>query len=106
MAQEFHANFGTDAYGNFGNDTTISQADMEGVMMIMLQALEKRTALQQDENKTLKAQLAEMAVAVQTVSSENAILKEQLAITKNFENQLQFMQQQLNEMKGVTLSKK
>ncbi|MES2648920.1 MAG: tail fiber domain-containing protein [Bacteroidota bacterium] len=106
MAQEFHANFGTDAYGNFGNDTTISQADMEGVMMIMLQALEKRTAMQQDENSALKTKMEEMAVTVQTISNENAALKEQLAFAKNFENQILIMQQQLNDLKGVSVFKK
>jgi hypothetical protein len=106
MAQEFHAAFGTDAYGNFGNDTTISQADMEGVMMIMLQGLEKRTAIQQDENTSLKAQLTLMAVAIDSVRDENALLKEQLADTKSLQKQLAAMQQQLDGMKGLAISKK
>jgi hypothetical protein len=39
MAQEFYANFGTDGIGRIGNDTTIASADIDGVMMIALQAL-------------------------------------------------------------------
>jgi hypothetical protein len=47
MAQEFDSNFGKDAIGKIGNDTTIATADMDGVMMIALQALIK-------ENEVLK----------------------------------------------------
>lgn len=66
MAQEFYAAYGKDAYGTIGNDTTINQANLEGVMMIMIKALEARTADQASEiarlkakNETLTAQLAE-----------------------------------------------
>jgi len=41
MAQEFHANFGNDGMGKIGNDTTIATADIDGVMMIAIQALIK-----------------------------------------------------------------
>jgi uncharacterized small protein (DUF1192 family) len=60
MAQDFYAAFGTDSYGTIGNDTTISQADMEGVSLIAIQALEKRTqeiAILKNEIENLKAQL-------------------------------------------------
>ena len=43
MAQEFFAAFGHDKYGVAGNDTTINQADFEGINLIAIQALEKRT---------------------------------------------------------------
>ena len=66
MAQEFYAAYGRDAYGTIGNDTTINQANLEGTMMIMIKALETRTAAQADEiaalkakNEGLTAQLAE-----------------------------------------------
>lgn len=66
MAQDFYAAFGHDAYGSIGNDTTINQANMEGVLMIMVKALEQRTSIQAEEintlkanNKTLSAQLQE-----------------------------------------------
>jgi len=57
MAQDFYAAFGKDKYGSIGNDTTINQADFDGVNMIAIQALEKRTALQQKEIEELKALL-------------------------------------------------
>lgn len=58
MAQEFHAAFGKDAYGTIGCDTTIGSADMDGVLMIMVKALEQRTASLQAENELLKKQVA------------------------------------------------
>lgn len=65
MAQEFYAAYGKDRYGTIGNDTTIASADMDGVLMIMIKALEHRTAEQADtitdlkaENDQLKKQLA------------------------------------------------
>ena len=49
MAQDFYAAFGKDNYGTIGNDTTINSADFAGVSFIAIQALEKRSALQQQE---------------------------------------------------------
>jgi hypothetical protein len=44
VAQEFFAAFGYDGVGIIGTPTTINSGDMEGVLMIAVQALEKRTA--------------------------------------------------------------
>ncbi len=57
MAQDFYAAFGKDTYGTVGNDTTINQADMEGVSFVAIQALIKRTEELQKENDALKAKL-------------------------------------------------
>jgi hypothetical protein len=54
MAQEVFHYFGKDAYGTIGNDTTLTTADMDGIMMIAIQALEKRTADLLAENKKMK----------------------------------------------------
>ena len=43
MAQDFFKAFGHDEYGTIGTDTTINQADLEGVNLIAVQALVKRT---------------------------------------------------------------
>lgn len=64
MAQEFDAAFGKDAYGKFGNDTTISQGDMDGVMMIMLKELELRTASQMAEIANLKQRNEQLSAAL------------------------------------------
>ncbi len=53
MAQEFYAAFGKDEYGTIGNDTTINQADFDGINLIAIQALEKRTGELQTNNQQL-----------------------------------------------------
>jgi hypothetical protein len=53
MAQEIFHYFGKDSYGTIGNDTTLTTADMDGIMMICLQALEKRTAELQKANEQI-----------------------------------------------------
>src|SRR5262249_44907673 len=57
MAQDFFAAFGHDGVGQIGSETTINSGDIAGILMIAVQALEKRTA----ELKQTKAQLAAMA---------------------------------------------
>jgi len=44
MAQDFFAAFGHDGVGQSGSETTINSGDMAGILMIAVQALEKRTA--------------------------------------------------------------
>jgi len=44
MAQDFFAAFGHDSVGQIGTETTINSGDMAGILMIAVQALEKRTA--------------------------------------------------------------
>ena len=44
MAQDFYAAFGNDGIGQIGSETTINSGDMAGILMIAVQALEKRTA--------------------------------------------------------------
>ena len=53
VAQEFFAAFGHDGFGTIGTETTINSGDMAGILMIAIQALEKRTA----ENAELKARI-------------------------------------------------
>src|SRR5262249_45902776 len=43
MAQDFFAAFGHDAIGQIGTETTINSGDIAGILMIAVQALEKRT---------------------------------------------------------------
>ena len=60
MAQDFFAAFGNDGIGQIGTETTITSTDMDGILMVAVQALEKRTqqidALSA-ENAELKARL-------------------------------------------------
>ena len=54
MAQDFFAAFGHDGFGQIGSETTINSGDLAGILMIAVQALEKRTA----ELKQKEAQMA------------------------------------------------
>ena len=44
MAQDFFAAFGHDGVGQISSETTINSGDIAGILMIAVQALEKRTA--------------------------------------------------------------
>ena len=55
MAQDFFAAFGHDGLGAIGTDTTITSTDIDGILMIAAQALEKRTEALRAENADLKA---------------------------------------------------
>jgi len=57
MAQDFFAAFGHDGIGTIGTDTTITSTDMDGILMIAAQALEKRTEALRAENVDLRARV-------------------------------------------------
>ncbi len=60
MAQDFFAAFGRDAVGTIGTPTTITSGDLDGILMIAVQALEKRTVEQEKQIGDLKAELKEI----------------------------------------------
>lgn len=95
MAQEIFSAYGKDSYGEIGCDTVLTTADMDGIMMIMLQGLEKRTTVQNQENLALKTQMTNLAVEMNAVKQENKMLKEQLAKVNLMQEQLMAMQKQL-----------
>jgi hypothetical protein len=80
MAQDFYAAFGKDKYGTIGNDTTINSADFDGVNLIAIQALEKRTqkimqleaenAALKKEQDALKARLEKLEALLYKNSSK------------------------------------
>ncbi len=57
MAQDFFAAFGHDAVGTIGTPTTITSGDLDGILMIAVQALEKRTVEQEQQITDLKGEL-------------------------------------------------
>jgi len=67
MAQDFFAAFGHDGVGQISSETTINSGDIAGILMIAVQALEKRTA----ELKHTKAQLAAMAERLEALELRN-----------------------------------
>lgn len=88
MAQDFYAYFGNDGIGIIGNDTTIASADFDGINMIAIKALEKRTSnlntstLLLDNNKAeksevekLKSENEKLRIQVEKIKAENTGLK-------------------------------
>jgi hypothetical protein len=75
MAQDFFAAFGHDAVGTIGTDTTITSTDMDGILLIAAQALEKRGLEQKKEIAALRGENAELRGRLET---ENADLKARL----------------------------
>jgi hypothetical protein len=55
MAQDFFAAFGHDGLGQIGSETTINSGDLAGILMIAVQALEKRTAEQKQKQEQIVA---------------------------------------------------
>ena len=66
MAQDFYQAFGEDEIGAVGTPTTLNTGDLTGILMIAVQALERRSA----ENARLKERLAELERTVQQIQSE------------------------------------
>ena len=67
MAQDFFAAFGHDGVGQIGSETTINSGDMAGILMIAVQALEKRTA----ELKHKEARIAVLESRLEALELRN-----------------------------------
>jgi Head domain of trimeric autotransporter adhesin/Chaperone of endosialidase len=92
MAQDFYAAFGKDDYGTIGNDTTINQADFNGVNFIAIEALEKRT----EKIEQLEIKDRELETRNEQLEQELAMLKRKLdEHDKALSGQLQELKQQL-----------
>ena len=70
-AQEFFAAFGDDGFGVVGTKTTINSGDMAGIMMLAIQALEKRTA----QVAELQQLVGEQQVQLQKVEERLKVLE-------------------------------
>jgi Chaperone of endosialidase len=90
MAQDFFAAFGHDGVGQIGTETTINSGDMTGILMIAVQALEKRTA----ELKQKEAQIAVLESEVKDLKAKHAYFEtvaarlEALELRKNHSIQI------------------
>ena len=69
-AQDFHA-----AFGLGESDTRINTVDIDGVNMLAIQALEKRTA----ELRQVKAELSQLKAKMAHSEAENAAMKRRMA---------------------------
>ena len=90
MAQDFYAAF---ELSGIGNDTTITTTDIDGVNMIAIQALEKRTAqlklaqeeltLQTNELKLKTNELEKLKAEVESVKKESSEFKNKFLKLEN-----------------------
>jgi hypothetical protein len=67
MAQDFFAAFGQDGLGQIGTETTINSGDLAGILMIAVQALEKRTR----ELKRKEARIAVLESRLEALELQN-----------------------------------
>jgi hypothetical protein len=80
-AQEFFEAFGNDGVGNIGSDTTLTGSDVNGINMIAIQALEKRTTQLKEklsEIEILRDQLTQLRQENQTMKAELVSLQNSL----------------------------
>jgi len=78
MAQDFYSAFGKDNYGIIGNDTTIASADMDGVNLIAIKGLVKRTNKLNYENDLLKTEIDHLKEQNSTLASKFQTLEKDL----------------------------
>jgi septal ring factor EnvC (AmiA/AmiB activator) len=100
MAQEFYAAFGHDKYGVAGNDTTINQADFEGINLIAIKALEKRTDKLKSVQKELKSKTEKLALLKQKVDEQ----QKQIALQQSQINKLNKMKTEFSAFKKSMIS--
>jgi hypothetical protein len=100
MAQEIFRYFGKDAHGTIGGETTIASADIDGIMMICLQALEKRTA---ELNTALDELKTEKEKVVQLQTSFDELKKEVLKMKNDIQSLTEAKTEHEND--NITLNK-
>jgi hypothetical protein len=69
VAQDFYAAFGHDGVGTIGTPTTINSGDLEGILTIAIQALERRTA----EIASLTERIAALEAHERTARGESLL---------------------------------
>ena len=75
MAQEFYNAFGNDGIGTVGNDTTIASADFDGINLIAIQALERRTNVQNDLINEMMKEIKQLKIRNSQLEQVNNDLK-------------------------------
>ncbi|TGE27315.1 tail fiber domain-containing protein [Hymenobacter metallicola] len=83
MAQDFYQAFGHDALGTIGNDSTINQADFDGVNLIAIQALYRQVLELKEENARQHQQIQQLqsraaSAAAAPAATNTAALEERL----------------------------
>ena len=86
MAQEFFAAFGHDNYGIIGNDTTINTADFEGINLIAIKALIRRTKELQEKTNNIENLKSELTLEENQINEQQKQIKELLKMKAEFTN--------------------
>ena len=97
MAQEFFAAFGHDKYGVAGNNTTINQADFEGINLIAIQALERKV---RSQNLVVSRLEQELKLQKEAVTAQQKQIKELNKIKTEFTLFKQAVEKLLMQIKG------
>ena len=72
MAQDFFAAFGHDGVGKIGAPTTITSTDIAGILMIAVQAMEKRTKGLEEKEAQLVELEARLAALEQRLGQQSS----------------------------------
>ena len=75
MAQEVYKYFGKDELGTIGCDTLLNTGDIDGIMMIGIQALEKRSTDAKEKIAALYQQNEELKQIIENLQNANTALK-------------------------------
>lgn len=79
MAQEFFNAFGHDKYGVIGNDTTINQADFEGVLLVAVQGLLRKEIHQNKEMRSEKQEIGSQMAEIEAQKEAGMELSAEVA---------------------------
>jgi hypothetical protein len=78
MAQDFYAAFGDDSVGRIGSPTTINSSDISGILMLAVQALEKRSSDLRNDNDDLRSENKMLEARMKTQEERIRRLEEAL----------------------------
>jgi len=95
MAQDFFAAFGKDEIGTIGTPTTINSGDMAGILMIAVQALEKRTRELKEKDAEINL-LKEKVAQLGALKTETAELKAKHSYFESVAARLDALELRLN----------
>ncbi|WP_426292883.1 tail fiber domain-containing protein [Dyadobacter endophyticus] len=82
MAQDFFKAFGTDAHGTIGTDTTINQADLDGVILVAIQELVKISDELEKENDDIATEVAMLRLKLSANKGRKAKISVGITVAK------------------------
>lgn len=80
MAQEIFNAYGKDKHGIIGSDTLLATGDMDGIIMILVKGLERRTTELLATQKKLEESISGLQSNVTALHTQNEFLRKQIAL--------------------------